>query len=297
MYQYLIYGLKTLSEIPIQDALCTDFKNNPDVTVKFNFITSDMLKCKSHERINKFNPDYMPYIFDDIAYCQVSEGCEIKVSLLNTYEPRYANQLILGRLFGFLLLQRSMISLHGSGIYLNHKGIILTGESRAGKSTTTSYLLQQGGVFLADDTCVLTETTPPQLLLAYPQRRLCRNVAIQFGYDISTLYQVTDDVEKYAIPVDNFMPNADCNALYSIEVSDQVNSVQINELTGFDKLNLLLNNIYSSSYFTLFKMPAEYLKKCTVVANQIRMFHVIRPTGINTTNQVVDTIQKSISAL
>jgi hypothetical protein len=78
-----------------------------------------------------------------------------------------------GPILGFILRLRGVVSLHGSGIELNGRGVALVGPPGAGKSTTAAAFVQAGFRALTDDVFALVDTdagffTQP----AYPGIRL-----------------------------------------------------------------------------------------------------------------------------
>ena len=161
MFDYHVYSLKVRSEVPITNALPCVISDTPDVLIKFKYISPDKF-LKRDPCSEKRSLQYMSVVIIDTAYFQIINGNEIHAELIDIFDLNCFSQLVLGKMFGYLLMQRFMVALHGSSIFYHNKGIVFTGDSGAGKSTTTAQFLQMGAVFLADDISVIGDKIPPQ---------------------------------------------------------------------------------------------------------------------------------------
>ena len=84
-----------------------------------------------------------------------------------------------------IMLQRDMIAIHGGTIAMNGKGLLITGNRGAGKSTLTSALRLKGYPLVADDVSAMKSL---MVQPAYPQQKVCEDMMNYLGYH-STNYK------------------------------------------------------------------------------------------------------------
>ena len=80
---------------------------------------------------------------DTAIFC-IKDGNKIIVSPIKGSEEDKIRLYILGTCMGVLLMQRKVLTLHGSAIAIDGKAYAFIGESGAGKSTLASAFIREG---------------------------------------------------------------------------------------------------------------------------------------------------------
>ncbi|MGL5243605.1 MAG: hypothetical protein ACRC7R_00300, partial [Sarcina sp.] len=101
--------------------------------------------------------------------------------------------------------------------------------------------------------------------------------------------------DKFVIPVrESFLTSSKrLGAICEITEGD-VESVQVNEITGNEKLRLLIKNIYRIEFVRASGLYPEYFKKCINIAKNIVLFKVIRPKNQFTVKEQIESIEKAM---
>lgn len=110
-------------------------------------------------------------------------------------EKKLVRFFLLGTALGMVMLQKGIVAVHGSAIFVNNRGLILTGERGAGKSTLTTGFIKKGYRFLSDDVSALWKNEEGRYVIhpAYPYKRLCADSLEIFGYDPEKCELIDED--------------------------------------------------------------------------------------------------------
>ncbi|SFB84211.1 hypothetical protein [Butyrivibrio sp. YAB3001] len=299
-YKYWIYGLNIESELEMPEAYERDFSCEPDVRIVFGELPEEVLEMHPErgqgDNLCAFSKESVAFRVPDVAdFCVFKD--KITVKIFDGAPPLYPPSIVLGTCLGHCMLLRKKVVFHGGGIFKDGKGVIVTGESGAGKSTVTDALLSDGFSFIADDVCAVTlNEGSTHLDMAYPQQKLCRDAAIKRGYDLSELIYINEDRDKFAVRLkDGFMPDgADLNYIFEIALSES-DELSFRKVTGQEKLMLLMRNIYIGDMgFYLWGVPPEYMKYCLKVASGIEVYQISRPKNKDTLQDIVKFIEGTV---
>ena len=300
IYKYFLYGLNVESEIEIEEAYEKDFDGKADVKIVLGKLPEKVLtmyKDKTEDDVFVASSRTglifrIPHVAD---YWSTKD--KITVHPFENSNPMEVKSFILGSGFGYAMILRKQVVLHGGGVSKYGKGIVVTGESGAGKSTVTDSLLSNGYEFIADDVCALSENGQKMHInMAYPQQKLCRDAAINKGYDLNKLIYINEDRDKFALRlVDGYLPDGkDFDYLFELVIAED-DELKCREVTGHEKLMLLLKNIYrGDDGFNTWGVPPEYMKKCVSVASSIKVYQIARPKNINTLPDIISFIDDSV---
>lgn len=297
-YRYYLYGLHVESDIKLEEALEEQPGANVDVRVEVGSMPEEIKeKTKDVDASQKsfmHKRDAMCFRVPNVGDYLVEES-KITVEPFIDVESQPVKTFLLGSAFGFCMVLRKMVVMHGGAIEHNGKGIIVTGESGAGKSTVSSGLKERGYQFIADDVCALSETGDKvHINLAYPQQKLCRDAAIQQGYDLSELIYINEHRDKFAVRLKNgYLPEgADFNYLFELRLSED-DKLHFQKIEGHEKLFTILRNVYrGESAFEMWGMPPEYMKKCLKIASTIEVYQISRPENLNTLEEILQKISE-----
>ena len=249
---YIIYGLNVKSELFLAEVKEMPEAKKIDVTVKCDQIPKHAKKAIEEGKIAIYLRKESWFFIKDIGQYYIANGNEIIVEAFEGADLHSIKSFVLGAALGVLLLQRETLVLHGSGVVVDNQAWIITGDSGAGKSTLTTRILKDKAIFLADDTVAIETAEQIYAMPGYPQQKLCKDAAVELGYDINQLRKINEEREKYAVALtDNFYNDKmELCLVCELTVYDG-EEVQIEEIQGHEKLQAFLHNIYMRLVYLL----------------------------------------------
>lgn len=296
MYYYKIYGLIVRSDYWFEEAyeLDSNVSWDYDVEIKSGVLNQAIATETELDRTMKgislyhFERERGWIRAKGQGCCEIEQGKKITYQLKENHNPLNVNQLLLCAALPTLLIQRGDIALHGSCVLFGEKAIVISGNSGAGKSTLTAGLLENGGVFMADDTVALKVAEEKVYAeAAYPQQKICIDTVKESTKERGELVLLPPDggKEKYAVRLKSgyCMDEKELNAMFILCVGD-VETVTIEEIIGSEKIKYLMDNLYKRMIYIESGMPAEIFKKCVEVANKVKIYKIVRPTDGMTTD-------------
>ena len=299
-YKYFLYGLNVESEIEIEEAYKQDFDTEPDVRIVIGEVPDQVKELDSY----KNNEFFFATSSNGLVFRIPGTGeywatkDKITVKPFEGAAHSYVKCFILGSSFGYCMLLRKQVVMHGGAVSRYGKGIIVTGESGAGKSTVTDSLLSDGYQFIADDVCALTENDgKSHINMAYPQQKLCRDAALNKGYDLSELIYINEDRDKFALRLkDGYLKDgADFDYLFELVLSED-DKLSMRKISGHEKLNLLMRNVYRGvDGFRIWGVPVEYMQMLLKVASTVEIYQISRPKNLDTLPEIVSFIDEVVS--
>lgn len=303
MHFYKIYGLNIKSDYRFEEAI-----ELPEIPI---YIDVEIAEGEIDERISREGDlDHEPGSIIVYRYernrgwirsrgqgCFVMEsGSKITYQLKENHNKLMVNQVFLCAVLPIILIQRGELAIHGSGILMKEKAIIVSGESGSGKSTLAAELLKEGGIFMADDTVAIQLKENKVFAQgAYPQQKICLD-AVEKKEDLRgevLLLPPDGGKEKYAVRLkDGFcMEEKPLDSLFIIQVAE-VEKVILKEITGSEKIKYLLGSLYKYKTYVQLGMSAEVFKKCIDIANSVKIYVIYRPMQGMTVDKQVKEIKK-----
>jgi hypothetical protein len=108
-----------------------------------------------------------------------------------------------GSVYGAILHQRGILPLHGSSFAWRGSGIMLCGESGAGKSSLTAAFCMAGAEFLTDDVTPIVICDGKPFILPLSDRiKLWEDSLLQLNREKSGLTAICPGQEKYYFPME-----------------------------------------------------------------------------------------------
>ena len=279
-YKYLVYGLKINSQIEFNEFLENiDESDYNDVNIIYGKMDETIKQEISNGRKVFISRETVWFNIENVATYLIKDGNLIIIDPYKDSKLEEIKTYIFGACLGHLLYQKEVVAIHGGTLEFNNEALIIVGESGSGKSTLTTALRLNGFGFLADDLSALDIYEEPKVNPGYPGQRLCNDVMNKFGYKTDSYNKIElEDKVKYTIPVwESFIKEkTKIGMIFEITVGD-VEKVCIEKISGAEKLNLLLRNVYCLSSVKHLGVSSNYLRKCIKVANEINTFKIIRP--------------------
>jgi hypothetical protein len=172
----------------------------------------------------------------------------------------------------YMTLEKMYDFLHTGAVEVEGKPILFIAPSMGGKSTMTDYFLSQGQPLITDDKLPIYAENGRFLVAAsHPYHRPYRKNE-ELGYRVTSVMQ-------------NFKP---IHAIYVLKRSDANASINIQEITGFEKFDTIMPN-YLCMFTHLFSS-----KHCNLglLLCQVRVFRIFVPWEIGRLNEVYDVVCK-----
>jgi hypothetical protein len=187
-----------------------------------------------------------------------------------------------GSVYGAILHQRRILPIHGSSFQYNGKGIMICGESGAGKSSVTASFCLNGATFLSDDiTPLILENNKPYIRAISDRLKLWGDSLRQLKKNDEGLQRIYPETDKYYYHLVQGKNNLSRLDYVLILEPHNEPEVKYRELTGPEKFTSLRNEIYRFEY--LQGMPENepaYFNQIVDICREVRIILVRRPPQI-----------------
>lgn len=201
-------------------------------------------------------------------------------------EPLFVHQL-LHPVMAALLWQRGRFVLHASAAVSPDGVVLVTGDSGAGKSTTTANLVAQGLRLLSDDLAALRirEDGTIEVSPGGGRLRLDEAAADRLAIGTEGLERLDWNRMKIAIPGDLAADPGTVSRIVHLERGD--GDLRIDEVVGRDKLGLLLRGVYAP---VLAEQQAAQHALLAAALESVPMIAIARPEGDWTGDAIAEAI-------
>lgn len=212
----------------------------------------------------------------------VRNGSEVEYSVVPGADPDWVNLYLKGQMLVVLLHQRRIINFHASSFIHKGRGIMILGESGAGKSSlTASFTLEEAGFLTDDITPVVFNNAEPCLWSVHEVIRIRRNTAVQLNIDKDRLTEAEAGTEKQYLQVRHAgLKFFRLNTVLRIEIGE-VSKPEFHEPLPAEKFSLLRSEVCMGEI--LAGMPeteTEYLLQLLKITEQVQIVKVVRPADI-----------------
>jgi len=211
-----------------------------------------------------------------------AHGNEVEYVAEQGADPDWVRLYLNGQVLVALLHQRKIINFHASSFVYDGRGVMILGETGAGKSSLTlSFALRRGG-FLTDDlTPVVFNGTEPSIMLLQRKVKIRKDTAVELGIDSLQLTEAEAGTgKKYfsigPVQVDPFPLN-----LILKTDTGPVDAPVFSTPEPADKFALLRSEV--CSWEILAGMPEteeSYLHQILDIVQKVKIFRVTRPEEI-----------------
>jgi hypothetical protein len=295
--RYQAFGLLIASEMKLPELIAVDLgKSEEGVTVQIKEL--ELLWNQTCREDQYFHVEANRFFFKvpDVAIFDVKNGNEISICPMKNSNEDQIRLYVLGSCMGALLLQRKTLPLHGSAVVINGKAYGIVGKSGAGKSTLASAFLQKGYELLTDDVIALPlQNNQPVVIPAYPQQKLWQESLSHFGMNATIYRPIVQRETKFSIPVTSQFANCPVPLAGVVElVKSNQEEIEINEVAGIEKLQMLFNHTYRRFLMESFNLYDWHFQTTVSVANQISMYQLKRPINRFTASELVESILHKI---
>lgn len=306
-YYYHLMGFIFRSSIEIAQLMPAISKDRFDVELIIGKVPEEIHQEIADKNINNnvnFTEDYI-WMRNIYGIFAVYKTGKIYVEDTSGSDPLFLLQFVFGYGISMFAHLHDMVALHCGSVSINGKAIVITGASGAGKSTLTTELIEEGAKMISDD--VVAVGFRDQVLCAYPafpQQKLCRDAAIRKGYKLEDLIYIDPGKDKFAIKrhkdfitepqklhtffaLEWYDPNLEENKKYNGEVITE-------ELSGFNKLEMVVKQLFIMALLRISGLPAKQFQLCVDIAANVPIVVIKRPEKSDTMNEVKKCIYKIV---
>lgn len=295
-YRYSVFGLTVQSDILFEE-LTVSHEDRVDVRIRYKPIEPPPQHLLEEGVYHLTEASFFLDV-PDIARYRVESGQVIEVNPYAEAESEAIKLFLLGSCMGVILYQRNILPMHGSVIVVEGKGILLTGHSGAGKSTTTHHFLAAGHQFVTDDVAA-THFRDGQAFVesAYGHQKLWADVLDQAPeLERKRVNREVNGRAKYTVSRERQFLNQSIPLGLIVElVPSEVPDVRIESIQGLEKIRTLMRHMYRNVYFTALNKQREQFEKATELARVVQVIRLYRPIGKATEQEVMDTILKEVT--
>jgi len=294
---YLIHGLFFSSNVKLS---LPEMAHAPhiDVNIELKKIDSSSLDTHSNSTDEVFfkaiNNQNILVSLPDIAKFHIKDGKTIiidpsKESLKNWPSVEL---YLFGSIIGVILTQRSLFAFHSNAVLINNKGVLIAGDSGAGKSTTAAIFQQQGYYVLCDDIVVVNEDL--HINGDFPKIKLWKDSLEKLNIYNSNLEPVATQEGKFHYPLthknNNHSSKIEICAFYILSTSTRVNTIEIEQVKGVNQFQVLLSNTYRSELVSGLGIQKYHMDICSQLARKIPIIRIQRPVQPFSGYDIVDRI-------
>ena len=253
-----------------------------DVTIEITDIKKEVANPLYDDGFFRLNQDEFAMDVEGVGSFYASGGNFISLVLDPTATRASIELYLNGSTFGAILHQRKIMPMHGSCFVYNNMGIMLCGESGAGKSSLTASFCHNGSAFLTDDVSpMLISEGLPFILPLSDRIKLWDDSLEQLQLEKGELAQIYQDYQKFYLPVDSEITEP--YPLHLIFIIDKHESEEVNftELEGIERFTALRNEIYRWEYLQgMAASEAKYLNNLINISTNVKVIKVFRPEKI-----------------
>jgi hypothetical protein len=212
-------------------------------------------------------------------------GNEVEYAVDPDADEEWVRLCLYGKVLVALLHQRRIINFHASSFVHKGRGVMILGETGAGKSSLTASFTLDGALFLSDDlTPVMLRGHKPYIIPLFPDIKLEDNSIGQLKIGTQQLKKAEAGTGKHYLRIGK--ANIEEHQLHSI-IKIEVGETETPSFFDPDpatKFSLLRSEI--CSWDILAGMPdteKDYLHQLLQIAQNINIVRLVRPAGIEIT--------------
>lgn len=221
-----------------------------------------------------------------VADFYVANGHLVEYVCHDSADSEWVRLYLEGVVLVALLHQRDIISFHASSFVFDGRGVMILGETGAGKSSLTLSFALDGAGFLTDDlTPVIFTGGRPSVMPLNRRMKIRTSTVAELGVEPERLTDAESGTGKKYMKI---MPAAvmehPIDVILKIEVGDVSEPVFENPAPA-DKFSLMRSEV--CSWEILAGMPeteAAYLQQILEIVQKVKICRVTRPAGIRVTD-------------
>jgi hypothetical protein len=292
---YRLYEMTISSDIEFPQLVLDGSGSPADVEITSGEIPTEVLEEYENTKKKYIFGSQTSWLSNKTCWLVVENGDRITYSLKEGGNPEYLKSYILGFGMSMLAMQRDNLAIHCSALADENGALLIAGESGAGKSTLTTAFLNNGYHLLADDMALVEivqdDTCHDKRAIAkpaFPYQKLCRNVAIEQGYNLDDLLYINEEKDKFLVPYKgDFSTKAiPVKGFIMLDVTDK-DDIDSCEIKGLDKFYVCTGNLFLRHLLNRDRYNPHIGQKCLEMASAVPIYKISRPGVRDTVNEVI----------
>lgn len=295
LYAYEAYGLVIASELELAGLRAAPAGHAaPEVSIRLGTVDPelpDAVVCAGY-----FSTAAAAFQLDiaSAARYRVREGREIVVDPYPETDPARVRLFLLGSALGALLYQRRLLLLHGSALDTPWGTMVFVGAQGEGKSTLAAHLHRRGYALRSDDVCAVTRGAAGgfEAQPALPLMRLCEDALAQLEGLPGHAREATFDVDKFVVALRQpGVAGASRITAVHLLTSHEDAEITLCPMRGFDRMNLLMGNLYRPEYLRGMASAGEVMRVAAALVAETPVYEVRRPRDIARMDEILDLLE------
>ncbi len=298
MYYYKFYGKRVQSDWELRQLLPQteeEMAMPQEITIKEGKVPDSTRREKEcFSEIKSPEAHFGNYTM----YMYITNGDTILYEIKDPKNISSVNAYLTGWGISILFYQRGVIGIHCSCVANENGAVIISGASGAGKSTTTAHFLEKGYRLMADDLAMVeVREDGVYACPAFPFQKLCRDAALDNGYDLSELIYINEQKDKFLVPYQgNFSTEPVKLRCMLMLYRTNEEEVGFMPITGIDRLHhtiasMFLARLMSKKEAYAPELGAQCLK---ISAGVPEMYALYRPAEKDTKKEILELIDEKI---
>ena len=147
---------------------------------------------------------------------------------------------------------------------------------------------------MADDMAVVEPQTDRTFVYpAFPYQKLCRNVAVEQGYDLTRLLYINEEKDKFLVPYRGaFSTEARPVKAFIMLGITTGEKVQTGEIMGIHRFPVYADNLFLRHLLQEEKYTPQIGSKCIAMATTVPTFYIARPAEGDSTTEVAHILHQ-----
>lgn len=298
-FYYQVYGLNIKSSIEIEGliTLGDKLRDRIDAIIEIGKVSKEIKDEALTGKKEGYSSNSMWFKRDEVGIFHILNGNKIIIELRDEYDSEMFKVYLLGIGFALLMIQRGQLSFQGGAVNLNEKGVLIIGKSGVGKSTLLNGLKCKGYKLLADDMTSLNKYEDGRILInpSFPIQRISTDVIEKLEGNKERYNRVNLNRELCLVSMDKKFSNTRVPLFVILQLSvEDINEISIKEVRGYEKVKLLMENIFRGVVLNHIEIDPNYFKECIVLAKNVSVYKLIRPQNGFTINKQIQIIEELI---
>ncbi|WP_438434874.1 aldolase [Gorillibacterium sp. sgz500922] len=288
------FGFRLVSDLPFPElSVIPGAGEGGDIEIRLEPLAEEWERMKRSDRKIQAEGDTLLVHIPDTALFEVREGRTIRVSPVPAADMDKVRLYILGTCMGAILLQRSILPLHGSAVAIGGKAYAVVGESGMGKSTLARALMDRGLPLVSDDVIpVHTDgADPPRVTPSYPQQKLWQESLEALGRGNAGLKPLFERETKYAVPVgcEFAAHELPLGGIFEL-TKGPVAAPRLEPVRGLARMRLLYDHTYRNLFLRRMNRLDWHFQVTARLAETVPLYRLIRPEEGFTAHELADRI-------
>ena len=253
-----------------------------DVTLMKVDETRRVQKPEYADRLWQMNQNEFAMQVDEVGTFYACDGNRVEYAPENGVSLASLEVYLNGSVYGAILHQRKILPIHGSSFIEKGMGIMLCGESGAGKSSLTAAFCLDGAEFLTDDvTPIVFKNQLPEIMPLSDRIKLWQDCLKQLERKEETLVPIWEGETKYYYPMEkNMRHSVPLEQVFIIETGD-FEQVEHSPVTGVEAFSAIRNEVYRWEYLSAMpESEKRYLEQLIIMSTRLKITRIKRPGGI-----------------